>query len=437
MSEYNDTVLTNAGLDLAKRAFKGSTSFTITRIMSTTDTIVTGDIPAMTKLATENQKATILNQNNDSGSSQALGVNAQFDNQNLNTAYNINAVGVYAKENKSGASEVLYAVTTAKTAENMPVFNGSVIFTFQIAIYFVVGRTDNVTITYDPDGYAKIDYVDNALANLNLTDYVKLAQYNTDMAALNNVLGTKVNTADMRKPASDVAGIEEVNAKQDKIAYTPADDSKVVHSTDMRKPASDVVGLDEIKSSVLPNGTDLYTLINTSGQPRSYHVPTYVNAQTMVNKPTTKLSAFKLNTASIGDVTTLNYNSTFLTLKDYSDGSIYEAFLITTGSGAITVARPWYKVADDSKVAHLSGANNFDTVPTVNNNPLLLASSLPSDLARTSQQTNFTDGLQSGGVNVATAADLNNYYHANASDDAALSAAEAATVPGIFWFEEV
>ncbi|QBJ03595.1 capsid and scaffold protein [Lactobacillus phage 3-521] len=39
----------------------------------------------------------------------------------------------------------------------------------------------------------------------------------------------KVNVADMRKPASDVAGIEEVNAKQDKIGYTPADDSKVAH----------------------------------------------------------------------------------------------------------------------------------------------------------------------------------------------------------------
>ena len=77
----------------------------------------------------------------------------------------------------------------------------------------------------------------------------------------------KVNVSDMRKPASDVAGIEEVNAKQDKIVYTPA---------------------------------------------------------------------------------------------------------------------------DDSKVAHLSGANNFDTVPTVNNNPLLLASSLPSDLARTGQSQTFT-----------------------------------------------
>nr|WP_262338818.1 collagen-like protein [Lactiplantibacillus plantarum] len=38
-----------------------------------------------------------------------------------------------------------------------------------------------------------------------------------------------VHSTDMRKPASDVAGIEEVNAKQDKIGYTPADDSKVLH----------------------------------------------------------------------------------------------------------------------------------------------------------------------------------------------------------------
>ncbi|MCC6099946.1 MAG: phage baseplate upper protein [Lactobacillus sp.] len=93
----------------------------------------------------------------------------------------------------------------------------------------------------------------------------------------------KVNVSDMRKPASDVAGIEEVNAKQDEIGYTPA---------------------------------------------------------------------------------------------------------------------------DDSTVAHLSGANNFDTVPTVDNNPLLLASSLPSDLARTGQDTNFTRKLQKSGIDVATTADV-------------------------------
>ncbi|WP_249778420.1 phage baseplate upper protein [Lentilactobacillus dabitei] len=66
----------------------------------------------------------------------------------------------------------------------------------------------------------------------------------------------------------------------------------------------------------------------------------------------------------------------------------------------------WVINADDSKVAHLSGANNFDTVPTVNNKPLLLASSLPSDLARTTKDANFTGKLQKSGIDVATTTDV-------------------------------
>jgi len=41
---------------------------------------------------------------------------------------------------------------------------------------------------------------------------------------------------------------KEVNAKQDKIGYTPADDSKVVHTSDMRKPASAVAGIEEVST---------------------------------------------------------------------------------------------------------------------------------------------------------------------------------------------
>ena len=58
--------------------------------------------------------------------------------------------------------------------------------------------------------------------------------------------------------------------------------------------------------------------------------------------------------------------------------------------GSITVNGATFIPADNSKVAKLSGDNNFDTVPEVDNNPLLLASSLPSDLARTGQANTFT-----------------------------------------------
>lgn len=39
-----------------------------------------------------------------------------------------------------------------------------------------------------------------------------------------------------------------INLKQDKLTYTPADDSKVVHTTDMRKPASEVASIDEVNT---------------------------------------------------------------------------------------------------------------------------------------------------------------------------------------------
>ena len=187
--------------------------------------------------------------------------------------------------------------------------------------------------------------------------------------------------------------------------WTPAPEDKV-NVSDMRKPASDVVGLEDITQTALPDGTDFYTLLNTAGRPLQYFASNYAHAQTMINKPTSALSAFILITSSVNNRTTTSYNYTFFNLRDVSTGDSYEALIHTDGTGKITVIRPWHKIADDSKVAHLSGANNFDTTPTVNNNPLLLASSLPSDLARTSQQTNFTAGLQSNGKAVATTSDV-------------------------------
>ena len=156
----------------------------------------------------------------------------------------------------------------------------------------------------------------------------------------------------MRKPASDVAGIEEVNAKQDKIGYTPADDSKVLHSTITQLNSTDMdtvltAGFYQLNSGTngMPNADawTIYQVINLSGQ----------NGVQL---------AYQTNNAILG-------------MRSWHNGNYFTS---------------WVQFADDSKVAHLSGANNFDTVPTVDNNPLLLASSLPSDLARTGQANTFS-----------------------------------------------
>ena len=123
-------------------------------------------------------------------------------------------------------------------------------------------------------------------------------------------------------------------------------------------------------------------------------------------------SGYSTWTGTITAGSTINYIEPSFTVQQSTASTVsYKEMKFEKG----TVATNWtpapedkqdkiaYTPADDSKVAHLSGANNFDTVPTVNNNPLLLASSLPSDLARTGQDANFTGKLQQNGQDVALA----------------------------------
>jgi len=121
-----------------------------------------------------------------------------------------------------------------------------------------VAGIEEVTAKQDKIGYTPADdsKVVHTTSNETIAGQKKFDTDPTDSVGnayaktvdVNQQLDKKVNIADMRKPANDVAGIEEVNAKQDKIGYTPADDSKVVHTSDMRKPAGNVAGIDEVNS---------------------------------------------------------------------------------------------------------------------------------------------------------------------------------------------
>ncbi|KWU39889.1 hypothetical protein AV935_09140 [Levilactobacillus brevis] len=466
MATPNVGILTTAGKALIDKVNSGQAKISFSKIVfSSMDNSQLSDmqVKALTAIAPQEVVVSSPETTLDTNSGETR-IRATGTNEKLADGVYVKTYGVFAKDDTG--SEILYGVTVSPNPNYFPAYDGVTPQAVTYSYKTVIQETSNITMTNSNDVYASQEDLTEALQ-----PYAKTVD-------VNQQLDKKVNITDMRKPASDVAGIEEVSAKQDKIGYTPADDSKVVHTTDMRKPASDVVGLEDITQTVLPDGTDFYTLINTAGRSLQYFVDGFPHAQTMINKPTSTLSGFILITTAVNNRTVATYNYTFLSLREVVTGNSYGAVITTDGTGKITVTRPWRKLSFDDEVAHLSGANNFDTVPTVNNNPLLLASSLPSDLARTganqeftgkntfdtapidkttgnpyitkdgvpsipsdvartSQQTNFPAGLKSGGIDVATAADLNNYYHANASDGAALAAAKAAKVPGIFWFEEV
>lgn len=171
----------------------------------------------------------------------------------------------------------------------------------------------------------------------------------------------KVSVSDMRKPASDVAGIEEVNAKQDKIGYTPADDSKVAH---------------------------------LSGANNFDTVPT-VN-----NNPLLLASSLPSDLARTGSDQEFTGKNIFDTAPiDKKTGNPY-----ITKDGVPAVPST---LADTTKDANFTGKLQKSGIDVATKSDIATAvSTATANMVDSSKQTNFTAGLQSGGINVATAADL-------------------------------
>lgn len=408
MADSSRTIMTDAGFALETRVRADETKMQFTRATISTDDHFSDTDDALAKLT----ELSNIQQDGKVTAVQVINTTTVYVQVDVNQAeskadYQMRSAALYAKDDDG--TEVLYGVTVLQD----PVFvhkdaDGSYL---GFGINTTVGRASNVVVVVDPANmvtqqvfestmknyYTKAevdakfvtddDFASKLPKNIATTDAANtfaksqtLAGGATDgkgnayattkdvATGLKNGFNTKVNVSDMRKPASDVAGIEEVNAKQDKIGYTPADDSKVVHSTVTQLTSTDM-------NTVLTAG--FYSLNSgTNGMP---------NADAWTIYQVIPLSSFN------GVQLAYRTNNAILGMRSWHNGNTFTS---------------WVQFADDSKVAHLSGANNFNTVPTVNNNPLLLASSLPSDLARTSQQTNFTDGLQKGGKDVATVDDV-------------------------------
>ncbi|WP_225364308.1 pyocin knob domain-containing protein [Levilactobacillus brevis] len=397
MATPNVGILTTAGKALIDKVNSGQAKISFSKIVfSSMDNSQLSDmqVKALTAIAPQEVMVSSPETTLDTNSGETR-IRATGTNEKLADGVYVKTYGVFAKDDTGG--EILYGVTVSPNPNYFPAYDGVTPQAVTYSYKTVIQETSNITMTNSNDVYASQEDLTEALQ-----PYAKTVD-------VNQQLDKKVNIADMRKPASDVAGIEEVNAKQDKIGYTPADDSKVIHSTVTQLNSTDM-------NTVLTAG--FYQSFNgTNGIPSGDNWTLY---QAIPLSSTNGVQiAYETNNTILG-MRSWNWNPGHLNFTN------------------------WVQFADDSKVAHLSGANNFDTVPTVNNNPLLLASSLPSDLARTgsdqeftgkntfdtapidkttgnpyitkdgvpsdvartSQQTNFTAGLQSGGVDVATAADL-------------------------------
>ena len=220
MSEYNKTVLTNAGLDLMARANKGTAKFTITRAATSTEQLADKsmvDLQQLTELPGLMQYGIINDVANSSHDSNiVIGVELVFNNQDLSNGYNINTIGLFAKEDGQ-EKEILYAITTAIAPESMPDFKNKVLFKFNVTMFVAVSRADNVAVNVTDNGVVTQEQLTHAIQQLpqkqDITNiYNKVDEINQtieknikDLAALNspngnNIYNTTIDLDNYSKP---------------------------------------------------------------------------------------------------------------------------------------------------------------------------------------------------------------------------------------------
>lgn len=190
MSKYNKTILTNAGLDLAAKANSGKAKFTITRAATSTEKLVSKSISELQKLTTLPSLMQYGEINNVADSAQdksiVIGTELVFNNKDLTTSYNVNTIGLFAKEDGSN-KEILYALTTAAEPETMPDFKDKVLFKFNMTMFVVVGQTDNVSVNVIDNGVVTQQQLSDVIAKLpTKDDLAKVRKDSNDLAVLTN-----------------------------------------------------------------------------------------------------------------------------------------------------------------------------------------------------------------------------------------------------------
>ena len=355
MSEYHDSQLTAFGADLAQRASNGDTKFTITKATSTADDLSQTDLSQLITLPHEKQTGEIDRILPDpNGGTKVKGTKVSFDNLNLTENYPIQAMGLYAKEDVDGAKEQLYAVTTAADPETMPKSDSAVMFTFSASIYVIVGNASQVTINVNPDSFATKEYVADAIANVKVdtSDLAKLSQDNYytgdnqfkydpvnkdgDAYGLAKNIDTKVT--------DNADGTITVNGK----TYTPADDSKVVHTSG----DEEIAGTKTFDTAPIDKTTG-HPYITKDGVPslppdlaRTGQAQTFTAAQTFSIAPTIKDAS-----TDKGD----NQAATMADLKSVEESAWrqLDSSLITVDIGTIPYTNCLYKIDPVNKKIYI------------------------------------------------------------------------------------
>ncbi|NRO74598.1 hypothetical protein IMAU20067_01447 [Lactobacillus helveticus] len=315
MSQYNKTVLTNAGLALAKRANAGQAKFEITRAVTSADdwsNKTVQDLEEVTTIPDIMQQGTVMDAEEVESNNSVIGVSLCFTNKDLSTSYQIRVIGLYVKE-EGQDKDFLYAVTTAVSPEYMPDFNDKVMYRFNMQMYLVIGKAQAVNVVindgasvthgqfdkYKSEVTADLEKIENAHKE-DMSHVVKSASVNGGAEILPDGSG-KLNLIVPDPDLSKYVSLEQLG----ELLKAKADITAVPDKTDTEEgikqaKAAAKAADDKAQSALvqLPNKADTSTVNAQIADAKNTIKSTVDNLQSAIN---TKANASDVYTKKLVD----------------------------------------------------------------------------------------------------------------------------------------
>lgn len=155
MAEFNKLTITNKGQALMSKIIAGSGNIEFTKVSASSNIYTESQILALTSLA--NVKQTVAISKITRINNVSVQIEAAMENSKLTSGYNMNSIGLYAKDPDDG--EILYAVASVSTSDKgayMPPFNGLTASGAYFKLTTTVSNSDNVSLEVDQAAVATI-----------------------------------------------------------------------------------------------------------------------------------------------------------------------------------------------------------------------------------------------------------------------------------------
>lgn len=194
MGKYNGAIITTAGQNLIASAIAGGAELEFTKMQASSYAYPAGtDFLSLTSLQDVEQEADIVSADVYGGN--IVQVTTRFDNANVEEAYLIETLGLYAK--LSGGNNTLMAVITATHPDQMPVTDPDSPSAFVYNVQMTIQNANQLTVTVNPAGTVTVNMLDGYVKKIDLNAFLTITVPTTGWAGTDPTFQVVINNANI------------------------------------------------------------------------------------------------------------------------------------------------------------------------------------------------------------------------------------------------